>query len=207
MIILDKTNKRRMFMRLNRQARRKAARQAKSKHKPNQDLWNRIATEVDRYKFMGGIDRDKDRIKRNGETFTPTALVIDMLRNMDIAGFAPGKTVLDPAAGDGQFLVAVKYLKMFHFGMSEQEALDDIYGVELMPDNVARCIKRLGPVPPFHILVGDTLNPTREVPGQSEEDRFAMAMRFAKPDKVIEKDGHSVRIYGENTDSPLVILG
>lgn len=57
---------------------------------------------------------------------------------------APGKVALDPACGDGQLLVPVKWVKVLHFGMTEEEALEDIYGVDLMPDNVELCKRRLG---------------------------------------------------------------
>ena len=51
--------------------------------------------------------------------------------------FAPGwHQVIDPACGDGQFLMAGKWLKVIEFNMSQDEALEDIYGVDIMRDNI-----------------------------------------------------------------------
>ena len=74
--------------------------------------------------YMGVIDRDKYRVKATAEVFTPTDLVIRMLEKSNIHDYAPGKTVLDPACGDGQFLTAIKWIKVFAFNMSEEEALE-----------------------------------------------------------------------------------
>ena len=185
---------------MTRQERRKLARQAPKV--PKGDLWARIAEAVDRDGFMAGINRTSKRIKANGEHFTPTPLVLDVLKNMDIEALKPGKTVLDPACGDGQFLVAVKWLKVLHFGMTEADAVNDLYGVDIQRDNVDRCIQRLGG---GHILMGDTLNPTRKLEGQTDGERFAMALLFVKPDQFITKDGHSIGVYN-SPDGDMVII-
>jgi type I restriction-modification system DNA methylase subunit len=106
-------------------------------------------------------------VKKTAEVFTPTDLVIEILQGMPIEKFAPGQTVLDPACGDGQFLVPVKLIKMLYFGMSEQEALRDIYGVDIMRDNVDLCKERLGG---GNVVMGDTLNPDVRLPEQTESE-------------------------------------
>jgi len=109
--------------------------------------WNQIKIKMDQHGYMSGVDRMSDRVKATGEVFTPTDLVIEIIRTMwrnDPETFAPGKTVIDPACGDGQFLVAVKWFKVLHHGMTEEDALKDIYGIDIMQDNVDICKARLG---------------------------------------------------------------
>ena len=110
-------------------------------------MWNKIAELTNEHGYMSGVDRESDRVKATGEVYTPTELVIEIMQKMienDPDVFAPGKTVIDPACGDGQFLVPVKWYKVLVHGMTEQEALNDIYGIDIMPDNVDVCKRRLG---------------------------------------------------------------
>lgn len=91
---------------------------------------------------MLNIERDQKRIDANGEVFTPSELVNEILDQLpkDLWS-SDSKTFLDPACGDGNFLVAVKERLMKK--NDEKNALSRIYGVDLMPDNVQRCIQRL----------------------------------------------------------------
>ena len=139
-------------------------------------LWSEVKNKMDDHSYMSGIDRDEYRVKVTAEVFTPTDLVIRMLRECGADKFAPGKTVLDPACGDGQFLVAVKWVKVLFHGMTESEALNDIYGIDLMRDNVDLCKKRLGG---GTILMGDSLNPDNRIKNQSEEEHYQMLKLFA----------------------------
>ena len=111
-------------------------------------VWDRIQFLSDsNHTYMGGVERSKGRMQKNGETFTPTALVFEMMQQMLINNpdvFAPGKTVLDPACGDGQLLVPVKWYKVLVHGMTEEDAVQDLYGVDIMADNVEVCKRRLG---------------------------------------------------------------
>ena len=138
-------------------------------------MWSKIKQLTDKHGYMSGVDRMSDRVKKTGEIFTPTDLVIEILQNMDIEQFAPGKTVIDPACGDGQLLVPVKWLKILHFGMNEQEALKDIYGVDIMRDNVDLCKKRLAG---GTILMGDTMNPMIRLEEQTSEEYILMGKMF-----------------------------
>lgn len=106
---------------------------------------------------MGGIERDKLRVKQTAEVFTPTDLVIEMLDKLeenDNELFTnPTKTFLDPSCGDGQFLSEVVIRKMERSGCTLEQALSKTYGVELMEDNVKLCKERLaGPNPTQEIL-------------------------------------------------------
>jgi hypothetical protein len=92
---------------------------------------------------MSGIDRQKARVKATGEVFTPTPLVQEVLDKLPQEQFVdPNKTFLDPACGDGQFLGEVLIRKMEN-GSTFEQALETVYGVDLMEDNVELCRERL----------------------------------------------------------------
>lgn len=115
--------------------------------KPMSDIWQQIADRTNEHGYMSGVDRESDRVKATGEVYTPTELTIEMMQQMLINNpdvFAPGKTVLDPACGDGQLLVPVKWYKVLVHGMTEEDAVQDLYGVDIMADNVEVCKRRLG---------------------------------------------------------------
>ena len=92
---------------------------------------------------MSGVERDKARTRQSGEVFTPTPLVQEILNQIPIEQFQdPLKTFLDPSCGDGQFLSEVLIKKMEN-GSTFEQALSTVYGVDIMPDNVALCKDRL----------------------------------------------------------------
>ena len=101
------------------------------------------------HSYMSGVERDNLRIKQTAEVFTPTPLVQEMLDRLPEEMFTdPTKTFLDNSCGDCQFLSEVIIRKMETSECSLEQALSTTYGVELMPDNVELCKKRLaGPEP------------------------------------------------------------
>jgi hypothetical protein len=93
--------------------------------------------------YMGGVERDRLRVKATGEVFTPTELVREMLQQIPIDQFQdPTKTFLDNSCGDGQFLGEVLIRKM-EMGSTFEQSLSTIYGIDLMVDNVDLCRDRL----------------------------------------------------------------
>jgi hypothetical protein len=85
----------------------------------------------------------KQAIKQRGEVFTPTPLVNEMLGKIPPELFTnPEKTFLDNSCGNGQFLSAVLEIKMKN-GISHNQALSTIYGVELDDTNAKECRERL----------------------------------------------------------------
>ena len=130
-------------------------------------MWDKIRNKVNNHAYMSSIDRDKQRVQSTAEIFTPTDLVIEMLSKINIDRLGAGKTVLDPACGDGQFLTAIKWVKVYIHQMTEEEALQDIYGVDIMRDNVDLCKKRLGG---GTILMGDSLHPDKRLDGQTDDE-------------------------------------
>jgi hypothetical protein len=140
-------------------------------------MWDKIRQLANEHSYMGGITREQHRVKATGEVFTPTELVIEIVQQMDIDQFAPSKTVIDPACGDGQFLIVALGVKMYHFGMSREEALKDIYGVDIMRDNVDLCKRRLGG---GNIVMGNTLDPTTPLDGQTSGEAQLMRDWFSE---------------------------
>ena len=139
-------------------------------------MWDKVRQLADQHGYMGEITRERYRVKQTGEVFTPTELVIEIVQQMDIDQFAPTKTVIDPACGDGQFLIVALGIKMFHFGMSREDALKDIYGVDIMRDNVDLCKRRLGG---GNIVMGNTLDPNTPLDGQTPDEARLMRDWFS----------------------------
>jgi len=93
--------------------------------------------------YMSGVERSTLRIKATGEVFTPTTLVKETLDQIPIDQFRdPTKTFLDNSCGDGQFLGEILICKMEN-GSTFEQALQTVYGVDLMQDNVDLCRERL----------------------------------------------------------------
>lgn len=139
-------------------------------------LWAEVTRRMNEHAYMHGVERTVERVRATGEVFTPTDLVVEMMCAIPLDRFAPGKTVLDPACGDGQFLVAAKWVKVHGHGMSEAEALRDIYGIDIMRDNVDLCRRRLGG---GTIVMGSALDPFAKLNGQTDEERLLMRTLFA----------------------------
>ena len=142
-------------------------------------MWDKIRDKINDHAYMSSIDRDKQRIQSTAEIFTPTDLVIEMLNNIEIDRLGAGKTILDPACGDGQFLTAIKWVKVYIHQMTESDALEDIYGVDIMRDNVDLCKKRLGG---GTILMGDSLNPDNRLQDQTNDEYYQLRRLFSGVD-------------------------
>ena len=139
--------------------------------------WQPIKDLTNQHGYMSGVDRMSDRVRKTGEVFTPTDTVIQMIEMNGVDNYAPGKTVFDPACGDGQLLVPIKWLKILHFGMNEQDALKDIYGVDIMRDNVDLCKRRRGG---GNIIMGNTLEPMKRFKEQTDEEYTQMKNLFGE---------------------------
>lgn len=93
--------------------------------------------------------KTKERIKKNGEIFTPPSLVKDMVSSIPKDAILKEKTCLDPACGNGNILVSILWRKI-EDGQSTLDSLRTIYGVDIMPDNVRECRYRLLRVAAVH---------------------------------------------------------
>lgn len=89
--------------------------------------------------------KDKSRIKATGEVFTPRSLIREMLDRLpNSVWFDPNKCWLEPAAGDGNFLVEIK-ARLLQAGHDELHVLEEmLFSVELIDDNHWALQHRLG---------------------------------------------------------------
>ena len=94
--------------------------------------------------------KSKHRVADHGEVFTPAWLVEAMLDLVKDETERIDSRFLEPACGSGNFLVQIVRRKLaaveLKYGKSEFErrhyallALMCIYGIELLPDNIAEC--------------------------------------------------------------------
>jgi len=88
------------------------------------------------------IIKSNTRVKFLGEVFTPQVLVIIILDSFPQAEFTSNQRFLDPACGNGNFLVEVVRRKK-ELGISDSKNASTIYGVDIMEDNVLECKKRI----------------------------------------------------------------
>lgn len=90
-----------------------------------------------------GIIRDKERIKKTGEVFTPFSVIDQMIAKIPEEKWKdPKATFLDPTAGSGNILVRMLE-KRLASGISKKDAVKTLYGVELMQDNRDLCVRRI----------------------------------------------------------------
>lgn len=89
--------------------------------------------------------KSKERVKDTGEVFTPRSLVRKMLDRLPSeVWFDPNKRWLEPAAGDGNFLVEIK-ARLLQAGHDEIHILENmLFSVELIDDNHWALQHRLG---------------------------------------------------------------
>lgn len=94
--------------------------------------------------------KSKQRVADHGEVFTPRWMVEEMLDLVKDESERIDSRFLEPACGSGNFLVEILRRKLAaverKFGKSDFErrhyallALMCIYGIELLPDNIAEC--------------------------------------------------------------------
>jgi hypothetical protein len=94
--------------------------------------------------------RSRQRVADHGEVFTPPWMVEAMLDLVKGETERIDSRFLEPACGSGNFLVQILRRKLaaveVKYGMSDFErrhyallALMCIYGIELLPDNIAEC--------------------------------------------------------------------
>src|SRR5437667_3554875 len=94
--------------------------------------------------------KSKKRVADHGEVFTPPWMVEAMLDLVKDETERIDSRFLEPACGSGNFLVQILRRKLaaveLRYGQSDFErrhyallALMCIYGIELLPDNIAEC--------------------------------------------------------------------
>lgn len=112
------------------------------------------------------------RVKDLGEVFTPSELVNSMLSKLPKELWKDEtKTFIDPACGNGNFLVEVVKRKI-KAGSNKWQALSTTYGVDIMEDNVLECRERLLQVADVKQKRFRTLVEQRVVCGDTLKDNF-----------------------------------
>lgn len=103
---------------------------------------------------MGKQIKSKDRVEERGEVFTAEREVNAMLDLVSTECLRPDSRFLEPACGDGNFLVAILERKLDELKRKYRSAHRDyekhsivavgsLYGVDIMRDNVEECRARL----------------------------------------------------------------
>lgn len=105
-------------------------------------IWDEIQAKAlaESAKYKNSLTKSKERIKSLGEVFTPTELVLEIIRQLPSEVWEPGKTYLDPTCGNGQFLLPAIMIKDM---LGHDDYLTTVYGVDIMQDNIIDCISRI----------------------------------------------------------------
>ena len=93
-------------------------------------------------KVSNNHDKRKARRKQTAEDFTPSKLVNEMLDKLPKEVWSENKTYCDPACGNGNMLIEVLKRKLSK-GHNPTVALNNIYGTDIMLDNIKECRLRL----------------------------------------------------------------
>jgi len=108
-------------------------------------------------------ERGIERVKKTAEVFTPLDLCKQMIRKVPEETLKdPNATYLDHSCGDGNFLVSLLEVLTEEYGHERNHVLNNqLFGVDLMPDNIATVRDRLGIEPGTpawdHIVCADAL--------------------------------------------------
>ena len=130
--------------------------------------------------------RSKQRVVDHGEVFTPEWIVDAMLNLVKAETERIDSRFLEPACGSGNFIVQVLRRKLaaveIKYGRSEFEkrhyallGLMCIYGIELLPDNIAECRDNM-------------LDVFTEYLGLKESDDFYRAGAFVLSQNIVHGD-------------------
>lgn len=91
---------------------------------------------------MTKLIKSKERVKKNGEVFTPAKIVNEMLDRLPKEQWEESKTFLDPACGSGNMLLEV-YRRKMALNHDPYTIASSTYGIDIMEDNVVECKQRL----------------------------------------------------------------
>ncbi len=137
--------------------------------------------------------KSKQRVADHGEVFTPAWMVEAMLDLVKGETERIDSRFLEPACGDGNFLVPVLRRKLaaveLKYGQSEFErrhyallGLMCVYGIELLPDNIAECRANL-------------LEPFAEYLNLAPSDDLYRAAFYVLSQNLVHGDALSMRMF------------
>lgn len=160
---------------------------------------------------MEGI-RSKENVQQYGEVFTPDSIVNDMLKLVDDAlreeGVSPqeylDKTYLEPACGDGNFLIRIldrklavikQYIPQSEWRLALVKAVSTIYGVDIQMDNAVKSRKRM-----LQLMKTGTAD-TFDLPNKEIKPFTHLEVHFdAEYEKVIQSILDKNIIYGNTLE-------
>ena len=98
---------------------------------------------IDNYTSPNTDTRLKRR-KKTQEFYTPYSIIKKMIDKIEPEMWADlTKTFLDPAMGNGNIILGILYRRIVEHGVDWRTALETLYGVELMQDNVDETKERI----------------------------------------------------------------
>ncbi len=139
--------------------------------------------------------KSKQRVSDHGEVFTPQWMVEAMLDLVEGEAERIDSRFLEPACGSGNFLVEILRRKLaaveLKFGRSNFErghyallALMCMYGVELLPDNIAECRANLLEIFAQYLNV-------------DESDQFYRAASYVLSQNLVHGDALTMRTHDD----------
>lgn len=143
--------------------------------------------------------KSRQRVQDHAEVLTPAWLVDDMLDLVKTQSERIDSRFLEPACGDGNFLVRVLARKLAtvkaRYGKSDFEtrhqallALMSIYGIEIQADNAADCRRNL-------------LNVFSAFLGLKPDDDFLRAARAVLEVNIIQGDALAMTMVSESSET------
>ena len=89
--------------------------------------------------------KSRKRVRKFGEVFTPEWVVKKMCDSLPPETWNINKTILEPSCGNGNFLVEITARKLNRCRSPAEgiQALKSIYGIDILPDNVAESRQRM----------------------------------------------------------------
>ena len=105
---------------------------------------------IEQFLDLSDYATDKRKARRKGgakstqEFFTPYSIVKKMCDKISDEDWQdPSKTFLEPCCGNGNLIIAILYRRIIEHGIDWRTALETLYGVELMQDNVDETKERI----------------------------------------------------------------
>ena len=104
---------------------------------------------IEQFLDLSDYATDKRKARRKGakgtgEFFTPYSIVKRMADKISDEDWQnPSKTFLDPCCGNGNLIIAILYRRIVEHSIDWRTALETLYGVELMQDNVDETKERI----------------------------------------------------------------
>ena len=162
-----------------------------------------IIKKADNYVVESGI-KSKARVAEHGEVYTPEHIVKDIM-NMDglkEMTYELDKTVLEPACGNGNFLVEIIARKLETASKEEDvklavfKAYSTVYGIDILGDNVRESRARML----AKILDNDIICERLDKETEEDKHKLITAIKFVMEQNIIlgnALDGKKVTDIGD----------